>query len=128
MHHELRDSAPVAPMLLRLLQLCQRRAGITQQELAQMTGRDKGQVARMVKELLEKGLLQRADHPVDRRSHCLCLTPEGARAVLNFERAEAGVAHWLFDGLGAGERQTLHLQVETVLQRLDERLAQGGER
>lgn len=126
LQHELCDSAPVPAMLLRLLQLCQRRSGITQQELAQMTGRDKGQVARMVKELLERGLLLRENHPVDRRSHCLSLTPAGVRAVQTFEQAKTSVAQWLFAGMGAGERLTLQRQVDAVLRRLDERLAQGG--
>lgn len=126
LHHELRDSAPVPPMLLRLLQLCQRRSGITQQELAQMTGRDKGQVARMVKELLEKELLLREDHPVDRRSHCLRPTPAGARAVQAFEQAEAGVARWLFAGMDATERKALQQQLGALQRRIDEKLGQGG--
>jgi hypothetical protein len=37
------DGGPsTAPMLLRMLQLCQRQPGITQQGLAHLTGRDTG--------------------------------------------------------------------------------------
>ena len=79
----------------------------------------------MVKELLEKGLLLREDHPVDRRSHCLRPTPAGARAVQAFEQAEAGVARWLFAGMDAAERKTLQQQVSALQQRIDEQMGQG---
>lgn len=125
LNHELRGNATVPPMLLRLLQLCHRRSGITQQELARMTGRDKGQVARMVKELLEQGLLLREDHPVDRRSHCLRPTPAGVKAVQSFEQAEANVAQWLFAGMGAGERQAIQKQMLTLQSRIDELLQES---
>lgn len=127
LHHELRDSAPVPPMLLRLLQLCQRRSGITQQELVQTTGRDKGQVARMVKDLLEKGLLLREDHPVDRRSHCLRPTPAGSAAVQAFEQAEADVARWLFADMDAIERKILMQQLGALQQRIDDQLGRGSD-
>jgi DNA-binding MarR family transcriptional regulator len=127
LQHELRDSAPVPPMLLRLLQLCQRRSGITQQELAQMTGRDTGQVARMVKDLLEIDLLLREDHPVDRRSHCLRPTPAGVRTVLAFEQAQAGVARWLFASMDAAELKTLQQQLGALQQRIDEQVGQGSD-
>ncbi len=128
LHHELGDSAPVPPMLLRLLQLCQRQPGITQQALARLTGRDKGQVARMVKELLERGLLLREDHPDDRRSHCLRPTPAGQAAVQTFEQAEAGVAQWLFAGMRADERKALQQQMDALRQRIESQLGNDSDR
>ena len=128
LHHELRDSTPVPPMLLRLLQLCQHQPGITQQELARTTGRDKGQVARMVRELLDQGLLLREDHPDDRRSHCLRPTPAGQDAVDAFEQAETSVAQWLFAGMAASERKALTEQLGALRQRIDAQLGQDSDR
>lgn len=119
LHHALRDSGTPPPMLLRLLQLCQRQPGITQQALAQQTGRDKGQVARMVKDLLADGLVERTPDPDDGRRQRLSLTPAGRRAVQHFERAEAEVAGWLFDGVALSERAALLDRLVALRQRLD---------
>lgn len=117
----------VAPMLLRMLQLCQRHPGITQQGLAQRTGRDKGQVARLIRELLELGLLSRQDNPEDRRSHHLLPTAAGVAAVARFEQAEAEVARWLFGHLNATELADLTAQLDTLRERLDRFLPEQDE-
>ncbi|UJW79631.1 MarR family winged helix-turn-helix transcriptional regulator [Hydrogenophaga sp. SL48] len=124
MRHELQDGAEpaVAPMLLRMLQLCQRTPGITQQGLAQRTGRDKGQVARLVRELLDLGLLVKEEHPEDRRSHRLLPTPAGVAKVQRFEQAEAGVAELLFGGLRAADLRSLTEQLVALKQRVETRL------
>lgn len=111
-----------APMLLRMLQLCQRHPGITQQGLAQLTGRDKGQVARLVKELVDEGLLSREDHPEDRRSHCLSPTTQGLEAVKRFESADAAVAQLIFGELSAAELNSLTELLIRLKVRLDEKL------
>lgn len=128
MRHQLQGDAALAtaPMLLRMLQLCQRHPGITQQGLAQLTGRDKGQVARLVKELLDDELLLREIHPDDRRSHRLRPTAAGLTAVERFEAAEAGVAELIFGELSAAELTALTEQLDRLKHRLDERLAWVG--
>jgi len=127
LRHELQDGAEpaVAPMLLRMLQLCERHPGITQQGLAQRTARDKGQVARLVKELLDQGLLSKEDHPEDRRSHRLLPTPAGAAAVRRFEQAEAAVAELLFGALRAAELRALNEQLGALKQRIEAQLPPG---
>ena len=127
MRHALDGDAAVPPMLLSVLQLCERQAGITQQGLARLTGRDKGQIARMVKELLELGLLQREDHPDDRRSHCLRPTPAGRAAVRRFEQASATVAEWLLGDMTVGERTSLRRQLTSLKDRIDGHLRQDAE-
>ena len=112
----------VAPMLLRMLQLCQRHPGITQQGLAQRTGRDKGQVARLIRELLDQGLLSRQDNPEDRRSHHLLPTAAGVAAVERFAQAEADVARLLFGHLNAAELGGLTAQLGTLRERLEQLL------
>jgi DNA-binding MarR family transcriptional regulator len=112
-----------APMLLRMLQLCERHPGITQQGLAQLTGRDKGQVARLVKQLLDDGLLTRDAHPDDKRSHRLRPTIAGQAAVERFVVAEMGAAELIFGELSTAELSHLTEQLRLLRARLDERLA-----
>lgn len=127
MRHALDGDAAVPPMLLSVLRLCERQAGITQQGLARLTGRDKGQIARMVKELLALGLLEREDHPEDRRSHCLRPTPAGREAVQRFERASASVAEWLLDDMTVEERASFQRQLTSLKDRIDGHLRQDAE-
>lgn len=124
LRHEMQDGAEptVAPMLLRMLQLCERHPGITQQGLAQQTARDKGQVARLVKELLDLGLLIKEEHPNDRRSHRLLPTSAGVAAVRRFEQAEAGVGELMFGGLRATELRALNEQLGAWKQRIEAQL------
>ncbi len=84
------------PMVLRLLQLCDQQPGITPSGLVGATGRDKAQITRMVKTLLDDGYLERRAHPEDRRSHCLWPTPRGVTMVQVFAQAQAQVAAELF--------------------------------
>jgi DNA-binding MarR family transcriptional regulator len=124
MRHQLQsDGGPAtAPMLLRMLQLCKRQPGITQQGMALITGRDKGQVARLVKELVDEGLLTREDHPDDRRSHRLQPTAAGLAAVERFETADAAVAELIFGELSTAELTALTEQLTRLKSRLDEHL------
>jgi len=84
------------PMVLRLLQLCDQQPGITPSGLVGATGRDKAQITRMVKTLLDDGYLERRPHVEDRRSHCLWPTPRGVAMVHVFAQAQAQVAAELF--------------------------------
>ena len=116
----------MAPMHLRLLQMCQQQPGITPQGLVQLSGRDKGQVARLMKDLEDAGLVQREAHPADRRSHQLRPTSAGLAACERFALAQAGVAALMFGGLSASERTALTGQLTSLKARLDERLREIG--
>lgn len=107
------------PVTLSMLRHCQRQPGITQQALAQRTGRDKGQVARLVKELLDQGLLTREAHPDDKRSHRLQPSAAGLAACARFEQAEAAVAARLFGDLDAATLQAMCAELARLKARLD---------
>lgn len=102
------------PMMLRLLQLCDRQPGITPSGLVAASGRDKAQITRMVKTLLDDGFLERRAHPEDRRSHCLWLTPRGDVMVQVFAQAQVQVADELFGACDPGQLDAL-IQQWTLL-------------
>ena len=104
----------VAPMHLFVLRMCLDQPGITQQEIAQQTGRDKGQVARLVKDLVDAGLLVRTPHPEDRRSHRLTASKSAKAACEQLRRAEAAVAAQLFRGMTAMEVDALAQRLVTL--------------
>jgi DNA-binding MarR family transcriptional regulator len=121
MRQQLLSDGDVAsgPVTLSVLRHCQRQPGITQQALAQLTGRDKGQVARLVKELLDQGLLTREAHPDDKRSHRLQPSAAGLAACARFEQAEAAVAVRLFGDLSTETLQAMRAELARLKTRLD---------
>lgn len=79
----------LAPFQARLLALIARHPKCSQQNLASWVDRDKAQIARTIKELEARGLLERTQHASDWRSYSLSLTPDGESvwAILMRERA-----------------------------------------
>jgi DNA-binding MarR family transcriptional regulator len=70
-----------------------RHPGATQRDLAQHSGRDKAQLARLIKSLRERGLLLAEEDGSDRRQVCLRLSDAG-QAVQDTlqQRGRAGAA------------------------------------
>ncbi len=91
----------------KVLAFFARHPGATQSDLSQHSGRDKAQLARLVKGLREKGLLEAAADEHDRRSVRLSLSEDG-RAVQRALHLQARrLSAKAVAGLSATERQTL---------------------
>lgn len=96
-----------------------RHPGATQKDLALHSGRDKGQLARLIAGLKERGLLDAAPDEADRRNIRLQLTAEG-RAMQKALRVQARrVAEQAVAGLDAGERRQLLALLDKVRVRLE---------
>jgi DNA-binding MarR family transcriptional regulator len=81
---------------------------ITQQQLGKCTGIDPSSMVSTIDDLEAGGLVERRQHPSDRRAHALHLTDEG-RATLTRGRQLARKAQEdLFEPLSADERKVLH--------------------
>jgi DNA-binding MarR family transcriptional regulator len=96
-----------------------RHPGATQSALAQDSGRDKAQLARLVKGLRERGLLDAQADEADRRNVRLTPTAQG-RAVLDaLHEASGHLAAQAVAGMSPEEQQ----QLAALLQRVRENLA-----
>ena len=92
LRHSLGDQPlALAPMELRALQFFVRHPEASQRDLVQHSGRDKTQIARLIKSLLDSGHLQASPDPEDRRSQRLSPTPSGLalHGQLNQARRQA---------------------------------------
>lgn len=122
---ELRDEAvapggvALAPFHLMLLRRCVAHPGLTQQDLVQFSGRDKGHIARVVRDLDDAGLLTRVPHPNDGRAQCLQPTSAALRQVQRFDAAEASVAQRAFAALAPAEREQWRRQIAACADALD---------
>lgn len=101
------DGDGLGPMEVRCLAYFMRNDGATQSELVQHAGRDKAQIARIVKGLHERGLLQSRPDPDDGRSQRVSVTAEGQalhrRMQLHWVRFEKT----MMAGVSEADRTTL---------------------
>lgn len=118
----LRDDADgLGPMEARCLNYFAQHSGHTQSELVQHAGRDKAQIARLVKSLFERGLLRGEPDPADGRVLRLSPTPAGLALHRRLQQHRARFEKTLTAGLSAQERATLL----ALLDRLQDNLPSG---
>ncbi len=96
-----------------------RHPGATQKDLAQHSGRDKGQLARLIAGLKERGLLDAAPDEADRRNIRLRLTREGQAMQKALQVQARRVAERAVAGLDADEQQKLLALLEKVCSGLE---------
>ncbi|MBL8348945.1 MAG: MarR family transcriptional regulator [Burkholderiaceae bacterium] len=96
-----------------------RHPGATQRELALHSGRDKGQLARLIAGLKDRGLLQGQADDADRRSVRLQLTATGRAVQQQLQGQRRRLAEAAVAGLSADERRALHALLERVRANLE---------
>jgi DNA-binding MarR family transcriptional regulator len=117
----LRDSPHgVTHMDSKVLGFFSRQPGATLSELAQHSGRDKAQLARLVAGLRERGLLQGVADEADRRSVCLTLTADGAAVQRALKQQGKRLAVRAVAGLTDAEQAQLRQLLQRVRNNLGE--------
>ena len=95
-----------------------RNAGATQSDLAQHTGRDKAQLARLIKGLRDLGLLDGEADPSDRRNTRLTLTDAGQSVRRALQQQAKRLNAVAVAGMGNTEREQLAVLLRRVSQNL----------
>jgi DNA-binding MarR family transcriptional regulator len=98
-----------------------RHAGATQKDLAQHSGRDKAQLARLIKGLRDQGLLAAEADAADRRNVRLSLTPAGQAVQRALQQQARRLSARAVAGLSAAEQR----QLLALLQRVSGNLAEA---
>lgn len=107
-HRALRDAGlELTPLEARVLGFFARRPGATLTDLAAHAGRDKGQLARLVQALRDRGLLLGEPDEHDRRMTRLGLSPAAASLHEVVVRQRRRLAATAVSGLDDRERATL---------------------
>ncbi len=91
-----------------------RHPGATQSDLAQHTGRDKAQLARLIKGLRDQGLLQGDVDVDDRRNVRLSLTADGLALQKELRQQAKRLSQKAVEGLSAAQQQQLMALLEQV--------------
>lgn len=107
-HEAMRAVDPdLTPLEGKVLGYFARHPGSTLRQLAEHAGRDKGQLARLVQGLRERGLLDAQPDPTDGRATLLTLSAAAAQRHQAVQRQRRRLAERAAAGLGPDERATL---------------------
>lgn len=101
------EGTGLSPLEARALSFFARHPGAPQAELVHAAHRDKAQVTRLVRELVERSLLERTEVEGDRRSHGLRLTEAGKLLHKDVKRQRRQLAETALDGLNGEQRRQL---------------------
>lgn len=119
----LKDAAhDLSHMEAKTLGFFARHPGATQSELVQHSGRDKGQVARLIAGLRERGLLEASADASDKRSLRLQVSATGRSLQVQVRKQAQRVSTQAVSGLDEAECR----QLLALLSKLRENLEQDG--
>ncbi|MDB5759541.1 MAG: MarR family transcriptional regulator [Burkholderia sp.] len=123
-YRALRDGGhELTHMDAKVLGFFARHPGATQSDLAAHSGRDKAQLARLIRGLRDKGLLDARTDDADRRSTRLEVTPQGQALFGKLHRQRARLSDLAVSELSTTEREQLAAllkRVQATLQRVPE--------
>ena len=110
----------------RLIAVLAESDGLTQQALGMRTRMDKVTVSRAAIALVERGLIVRAPHPGDQRSHLLALSGEGSALYAEVAPKALEIEARVFDEFDEPELaafRSMLARIEAAADRLDKRSA-----
>jgi DNA-binding MarR family transcriptional regulator len=102
-------------MEARTLRFIARHPGCTQNDIVRESGRDKAQIARIIKVLLERGEIRKRAAGAGKRQH-LEVTPAGAKLHAKAEALRTVIAQALVEGLTTKERDELERMLRRMTQ------------
>ncbi|EKF76072.1 MarR family transcriptional regulator [Alcanivorax hongdengensis A-11-3] len=111
---------PLNGMHVRTLHLIRSQPDCTANQLATITGRDKAQITRLLKELEAMALITRTPHPGDRRSQIVALSDTGRELMARTVEAEKAVEKRLLKGMSKEEVSTFVSLAHKMLENLRE--------
>jgi MarR family transcriptional regulator, lower aerobic nicotinate degradation pathway regulator len=100
----------------RLLAALEEFGPASQAALGRRTGIDRSYVVEAVNELADRGLVERARDPEDRRRNIITITPAGVRQLRRLDEVVAGIQDELLASLSADERDELARLLRKVLE------------
>ncbi len=109
----------LAHMEIKVLGFFARRPGATQSDLAAHSGRDKAQLARLIRGLRDRGLLDATADETDKRSTRLALSEAGKDMFAALHRHDGALAEAALEGIAEADRATLLDLLERVRANLE---------
>ncbi|MDA0384297.1 MarR family winged helix-turn-helix transcriptional regulator [Vibrio owensii] len=82
---------PIAPMHVRVIKIISKQSPCTAMDVVNFLNRDKAQVTRLIKTLIEEGFIEKRPNPEDKRSQCLLTTEKGNEVLSKIKTVDAEI-------------------------------------
>ncbi|WP_186176577.1 MarR family winged helix-turn-helix transcriptional regulator [Vibrio jasicida] len=82
---------PIAPMHVRVIKIISKQSPCTAMDVVNFLNRDKAQVTRLIKTLIEEGFIEKRPNPEDKRSQCLLTTGKGNEVLAKIKAVDAEI-------------------------------------
>jgi MarR family transcriptional regulator, transcriptional regulator for hemolysin len=87
---------------------------VIQKDMADILGKDKSAILRLIDSLEEKELVRRVVDTNDRRKNCLMVTKKGERVIKQFLKIEIELMEELQQGLTASDMETFYKVINHI--------------
>lgn len=109
------ESLDLNPRHAGILRMVGRNPGLSQQALSEVLGLFASRLVALLDELEERALVERREHPSDRRSYGLHLTKNGEKSLAKIGALTTELEERMFAALTAAELRTLTSLLERVV-------------
>lgn len=82
---------PIAPMHVRVIKIISKQSPCTAMDVVNFLNRDKAQVTRLIKTLIEEGFIEKRPNPEDKRSQCLLTSEKGNEVLAKIKAVDAEI-------------------------------------
>ncbi|QLK46907.1 MarR family transcriptional regulator [Vibrio owensii] len=82
---------PIAPMHVRVIKIISKQSPCTAMDVVNFLNRDKAQVTRLIKTLIEQGFIEKRPNPEDKRSQCLLTTEKGNEVLSKIKAVDTEI-------------------------------------
>lgn len=96
----------IAPMHVRVMKVIHRKKSCTAIDIASLFKRDKAQITRIVKQLIDQGYVKKEPNPEDNRSQFLVLTSQGKAIQENLLKFSEEMQQQITQGIDLKEMET----------------------
>ncbi|WP_045452049.1 MarR family winged helix-turn-helix transcriptional regulator [Vibrio campbellii] len=109
---------PIAPMHVRVIKIISKQSPCTAMDVVNFLNRDKAQVTRLIKTLIEEGFIEKRPNPEDKRSQCLLTTEKGNRVLDKIKTVDAEIYQKMTLGVSDEELAAFQITAGTLAENL----------
>lgn len=112
---------PIAPMHVRVIKIISKQSPCTAMDVVNFLNRDKAQVTRLIKTLIEEGFIEKRPNPEDKRSQCLLTTERGNEVLAKIKAVDAEIFQKMTLNVSEEELETFQLVAGKLAENLSQK-------
>ncbi|WP_264403129.1 MarR family winged helix-turn-helix transcriptional regulator [Vibrio owensii] len=112
---------PIAPMHVRVIKIISKQSPCTAMDVVNFLNRDKAQVTRLIKTLIEEGFIEKRPNPEDKRSQCLLTTEKGNEVLSKIKTVDAEIFQKMTSNVSEEELEAFQLVAGKLAENLSKK-------